>query len=197
MIQSIDKGSDMRTTPYRLIIVLFLATLFVSNCKGGSSGTGAAPDSTKNANSSNPQPPTPAQTSASSKPGDVAPAKETGATPKLVGTYVMSEIHESGVATIISELKTVIHFSDDGTYSRASSNKGKIYHTDSGKFRIDGGDKLVLTIQVSRKGMENKMHDPPLQKVHKFELSSGGEELRMTSDSGKVALFRRSDTVPK
>ena len=76
----------------------------------------------------------------------------------------MREVQDGGVATIMSEMKTAIHFSPDGTYSRASSKKGTVYHTDSGQFRVEGGDKLVLTIQVSKKSMETQMHNPPLQK---------------------------------
>jgi len=104
----------------------------------------------------------------------------------------MREVQDKGgVVNIISENKTVIHFDEDGSYSRASSNKGRLYHTDSGHYRIESADKLVLTIRMSKTGSENKVHNPPLQKPHQFSLSQNGEELRMTSADGKVALFQR------
>ena len=184
----------MRTRRVSLIIVLVLAILFVTSCKGTSSGTSAAPAGTSgNANAAAPQP---TQPNASSKPGEAGSAKGATAPPRLEGTYVMSEVEDRGVSTIISEMRTVINFSADGTYRRGSSKKDKLYHSDSGQYRVDG-DKLMLTIQVSKKGMESKMHNPPLQKAHKFTLSPSGDELRLISSDGKVALFRRSDAVPK
>ncbi|MEK6301148.1 MAG: hypothetical protein AABO41_10540 [Acidobacteriota bacterium] len=181
----------MRTNRSSPIIALLLATLVFTSCKGTSSGTSAAPGTTpSNANAPTPQP-APNQADAASSQGPVAP-------PQLAGTYVMSEVQEKGgVLNIISENKTVIHFDADGSYSRASSNKGRLYHTDSGDYRIEGSDKLVLTIRMSKGGSENKIHNPPLQKPHQFTLSSNGEELRMTSSDGNVALFRRIARVQK
>jgi hypothetical protein len=188
-------GSDMRTRHLSPVIVFFLAILFVTSCKGTSPGTRAAPETTPgNANASAPQP---NQPNAPSKPGDAGPAKEATGPPRLEGTYVMSEVQDGGVSTIISEMRTVINFAADGNYRRGSSKKGKLYHTDSGQYRVENGDKLVLTIQVSKKGMEQKLHSPPLQKAHKFTLSANGDELRLISSDGKVALFQRSNTVQK
>lgn len=185
----------MRTRRLSPIIVFFLVMLAVTSCKGTSPGTSAAPETTsRNANSAAPQP---TQPNASSKPGEAGPAKEATAPPRLEGTYVMSEVQDGGVSTIISEMRTVINFSADGSYRRGSSKKDKIYHTDSGQYRIENGDKLLLTIQVSKKGMESNIHNPPLQKAHKFTLSADGDELRLISSDGKVALFRRANTAPK
>jgi hypothetical protein len=109
----------------------------------------------------------------------------------------MSEIHDKGVVNIMSEMKTVISFAGDGSYKRTSTKKGKVYHTDSGTYRIDGEDKLVLAILTSQAGIERKTHNTPIRKTHKFALSANGEELRLISDDGKVALFRRTDQPAK
>ncbi|HWN97874.1 MAG TPA: hypothetical protein VNS63_01235 [Blastocatellia bacterium] len=191
----------MRSREFAQLIILLLATLVAASCNKPTSATNEKPATPINSNASPPAA-SPTQSEVSPKSAGSAPEKGTAAAPKLHGAYVMSEIHDKGVVNLISEFKTVIYFSADGTYSRASSKKGTVYHTDSGQYRVDGDDKLVLTIQMSKgvgrtKAMENQIHNPPLQKTHKFTLSAGGEELRMTSDDGKVALFRRSDTLSK
>jgi len=122
------------------------------------------------------------ESSASAKPG--APAE-------LLGTYESREVHDKGVITLISQLKTLWMFSSDGAYSRVSQVKGKTYHADSGTFRIDPPDKLVLTIQVTGLKAQRKIQNPPLSKTHIFSLSPDGEELRLTSEKGTVGIFRR------
>lgn len=104
----------------------------------------------------------------------------------------MKEVHDRGVVNLISELKTVILFTADGSYTRSSSKKDRVYHTDSGKYQIEGQDNLVLTIQMSKTGLNSKIHSTPLKKTHKFMMSESGEELRLISDDGKVAIFRRT-----
>jgi hypothetical protein len=108
-------------------------------------------------------------------------------TPKLVGIYEISEVRKEGVVTMISELRSTLTFKPDGTYRRESSKGGKVYHFDAGKFQIEGTDKLVLTIETSKKGK----HNPPILRAHQFSLSPDGSELRMDSDDGKVAIYRR------
>lgn len=184
----------MRTTRNHSIIgivAFLLATVVFASCKGTSSETTAAPAApSSNPNATAPQP-APAQPDTASSQGPVAPAQ-------LAGTYVMREVHDKGgVVNIISENKSVIHLDADGSYSRASSNKGRLYHTDSGHYRVEGGDKLVLTIRMSKTGAENKVHNPPLQKQHQFALSPNGEELRLTSADGNVALFQRIEPGKK
>jgi hypothetical protein len=184
----------MRIRHYSPLVLLFLTLVLVS-CNRTSSATNAKPGKPENATAAAPQ--TGNQGAAAPKPADATPAKAPEAAPKLAGAYVMAEVHDKGVVNIISELKTVIYFAGDGTYSRSSSKKDLVYHTDSGLYRIQGEDQLVLTIQMSKTGAERKIHSTPINKTHKFNLSSNGEELRMTSDDGKVALFRRSDTLTK
>lgn len=182
----------MRTRQINLAVLLFVATFSVVSCDKTSSATNAKPGTPENANAAAPQNEQ-ARAGESSKPAEAPPATTPAAAPQLAGAYEMSEVHDKGVVNLMSEMKTVIKFAGDGTYIRAASKKGKIYHTDSGTYRIDGSDKLVLTIQMSQGGMERKIHNKPISKTHKFTLSSNGEELRLISDDGKVALFRRTD----
>ena len=186
----------MRVRQYGLAMFLLVATLVSVSCNRTSSATNENIGTPENANAAATKP-GPAQTGESPKPSEAMPAKGPTGAAQLAGTYVMTEVHDKGVVTIISELTSVIHFAADGTYTRSSSKKGRVYHTDSGGYRVEGGDKLVLTIQMSKTGSDRKIHSTPLSKTHKFTLSSNGEELRMISDDGKVALFRRSDTLPK
>jgi len=185
----------MKIRHYSPLVLLFLTLVFV-NCNRTSSATNAKPGKPENATAGAPQTGND-QGGASAKPAEATSAKAPDAAPKLAGAYVMTEVHDKGVVNIISELKTVIYFSGDGTYTRSSSKKDLVYHTDSGSYRVEGEDKLVLTIQMSKTGSDRKIHTTPITKAHKFTLSSNGEELRMISDDGKVALFRRSDMLAK
>jgi hypothetical protein len=161
----------------------------VASCKATSSGKNAKPDAVKNSNASAPQA-GPNQPNVSPKPGESPLA----AASQPLGTYVMSEVHDkAGIVSIISEVKTVIRFSPDGSYERSSSKKGTPYHNDWGKYRVEGDDKLILSIEMSKQKLDNKVHDPPLQKTHKFTLSPDGQELTLTTGDGKTAVFRRTD----
>jgi hypothetical protein len=113
------------------------------------------------------------------------------AAPQLIGTYESREVHTEGVVTVMSKLRTVWRFYEDGNYARISMVNGKTYHTDSGAFRIEPPDKLLLTIQITGQKANRKIHAPALQKTHKFSLSPDGDELRLTSDKGAVGIFQR------
>jgi hypothetical protein len=175
-------------TRVRTRIIFLLAMSLVASCKATSSGTNAKPDAVKNANASAPQA-GPNQPNASPKPGEPPLAGSS----QPLGTYVMSEVHDKGIVSIISEVKTVIRFSPDGSYDRSSSKQGTPFHNDWGHYRVEGDDKLILSIEMSKQKLDNKVHNPPLQKTHKFTLSPDGQELRLTTDDGKTAVFRRTE----
>jgi len=82
-------------------------------------------------------------------------------------------------------------FSADGNYSRVSQVNGKTYHSDSGAFRLEPPDKLVLSIQVTGQKTSRKIQTPALEKTHKYSLSPDGDELRLTSEKGTVGVFQR------
>ena len=90
---------------------------------------------------------------------------------------------------MISKIKTLFVFRADGTYSRVSQVKGKTYHSDSGQYRIDAPDKLVITIQVS----DNNMKTPAVVKTQRFRLSPDGNELKLISvKKESTATFQRT-----
>ena len=178
-------------------ILLVSAVLLLAGCQAREAAsnnpatpTSAAANITSNANQSaetgnanrNSNPRKEADASATAKP--VGP-------PQLLGTYESREVRDQGVVTLMSQLKTLWMFSADGTYSRVSEVKGKPYHADSGTFRIEPPDKLVLTIQVTGPKAKRRIQNPPLSKTHTFSLSPDGEELRFTSAKGSVGIFQR------
>lgn len=146
-------------------------------------GASSNANASANSNKSN-QPPAPGDKENSSRQSD--------SSRQLLGTYAAREIRDDkGITTMVSEHRTLISFLPDGTYSRVAQRKdGTTYHSDSGSFRIDAPDKLVLTIQVSDK----KIQSPPLHRTHKFSLSDDGDELKMTSEKS-VAVFRRVSKI--
>jgi hypothetical protein len=105
---------------------------------------------------------------------------------KLIGVYEAREVENKGVVTLISHIKTVFSFTPDGTYSRVSQIKGKTYHSDGGRFRIEPPDKLVLEIQIADRNMQS----PSITKELRFSLSPDGDELKITSAKG-TATYQR------
>jgi hypothetical protein len=99
----------------------------------------------------------------------------------------MTEVHAGGVVNMISQLKTEITFAADGSYTRVSKRNGNIYHVDAGQYRLEDNDHLVLMIKMAKQ----KIYDPPRERKHSFTLSRDGAELKMTSEDGKIAVFRK------
>lgn len=180
-------------------IVLALSMLLLAGCKAEETASKtvarSTPPAVSNASSTNNsnqpvQPPDAdrnTDVTKKSETPDSAKSKE----PKLVGTYESREVQNEGVLTVISELKTIWVFFTDGNYSRVSQVKGKTYHSDSGTFRIEPPDKLVLTIQTTGERAKRKILNPPTTKSHIFSLSPDGDELRLTSAKGSIGIFRK------
>lgn len=180
------------------LIILFAELLIPAGCKtreassNTPAGNSAAARSSPTTNVN--QLPQTSDANRSASPGKeaetAANAKPSGPA-QLLGTYESREVQDQGVITLITQLKTLWMFASDGTYSRVSQVKGKPYHADSGTFRIEPPDKLLLSIQVTGLKTQRKVQSPPLSKTHKFSLSPDGEELRLTSEKGSVGVFRR------
>lgn len=186
----------MKRTLSSSLVLLVSLMLSLAGCKGreSASNNAAKPAAAASSNASPADNSNLAQSASENRNANTS--KETDAPvkaspPQLVGTYEAREIQDKGVVTLVSKIRTLISFSADGTYSRASQAKGKIYHSDSGQFRIEAPDKLVLTIQMSGQQANKKIQSPPLLKTHKFSLSPDGDELRLTSDKGATAIFLR------
>lgn len=168
--------------------ILCFWLLPLAACNNGSTSSNSA-NTAATANSNQPAPSATGNTN-SSNPADAAAAKTTEPA-RLIGTYESREVHDQGVVTLITQLKTRWKFSEDGTYQRQSEVKGKAYHADSGTFRIEQPDKLILTIQLSGIQSNRKIETPPLTRVHVFSLSPDGNELRLTSAKGSIGIFER------
>lgn len=180
--------------------VVFIVGMILSsacNRAGNPPANTSAPVASASSNSRPPQNPTQPSTAANSNVGAPA-AKEPASSgdaktgPQLLGQYQAREIEDKGVVTMVSSVQTTFYFLADGTYSRESKKNGRTYHSDSGRFRIEPPDKLVLTILLSGQGLQQTIQKPPIEKTHKFTLSPDGEELKLTSEAkGSAAIFRR------
>lgn len=112
----------------------------------------------------------------------------------LRGTYAISEVQQDGVVEMVSpENTTEITFKPPATFSRVSKRGGKIDHSDSGEYDIFGNNSLILKIMMSRQRPQIR----PVVKRHTFSLSADGKEFRLTSEKGRIAVFRRIRELPE
>ncbi|MCI0487125.1 MAG: hypothetical protein L0229_11055 [Blastocatellia bacterium] len=174
-----------------LLVIVWAAVL--TGCKEASKPPegGTASSSGANGNGS------PSAAQAPSRPGGNTPTASAPARPPafLSGVYVISEVHKNGVVTMIKpENSTEINFKPDGvqsnlsgTFDRKSRRGGKVDYSDSGQYVVKGSDELVLNILISRKKVVTK----PVQKRYKYRLSGDGDEIRLETEEGNTAVFRR------
>lgn len=148
-----------------------------------------APTASATQNSNQPQKPIDQVDANPAKPSATSPTTDNQT--QLLGEYEMREIQDRGVVTMVSAIKTKIFFMADGSYSRVSKKDGRTYHSDSGRFRIESPDKLVLSIQLSGQAANQTIQNPAIEKTHKFKLSDDGDELKLASDKGSVAVYHR------
>ncbi|MGA9771431.1 MAG: hypothetical protein WBV94_20530 [Blastocatellia bacterium] len=173
-----------------VILIIALLILTLAGCTKG------APDSNSDSKTNSnivANPATPNSGSSAQANGNASTAVNSAASgepadpAKLLGTYQMVQVQKAGVVNMLSQARSEITFLPEGTYSRLSKVNDKVIHDDQGQFRIEGGEYLVLTIQVSKKNI----HNPPLEKRHKISLSRDGEELKMISENGDIAVFHK------
>lgn len=190
--KSITHRIAMEKAHFALLVLIGLFLVVHTGCKtAGTSATNTAKPPTADSANSNAANANQTSNANAPKDGEATNSKPSGPA-ELVGMYESREVQDKGgVVTLITQLKTVWKFSSDGTYTRVSEVKGKPYHADSGRFRIQPPDKLVLTIQVTGLNIQRKIQNPPLSKTHTFSLSQDGDELRLTSEKGSVGIFRR------
>ncbi len=175
-----------------MIIALLIVPLAGCNKGAATSNSDAKPAASNSNPAASGSPASSASAQANSnasgaKPADNAASNEPADPAKLLGTYQMIQVQKGGVVNMLSQAKSEITFIPDGTYSRLSKVSGKVIHDDHGQYRIEDGQYLVLTIQISKKNI----HNPPLEKRHKISLSSDGEELKMISENGDIAVFHK------
>lgn len=175
-----------------LIFLLTVAVLLLAGCakNPASQPTPTAP--LGNANSSQGQSASANQNSSPQKTVDNPAAKPTATTlpPQalLQGTYAISEVQHDGLVEMISSANTTeITFKPPSSFSRLSKKNGQKDFTDSGQYKIEGSDKLILKILMSNERMQIN----PVSKQHTFSISPTGDELKLTSSTGRTAVFRR------
>jgi len=128
--------------------------------------------------------------SASSKPAttDSSAGSRIGV---LQGTYTISEVQHDGIVEMISpDNSTEITFKQPSSFSRQSKIGGKVTHTDSGQYQVEG-DNLILRIVMSK----NQLQAKPVEKRFGYTLSADGAELKLTTDKNKTAVFRRTKAM--
>jgi len=176
-----DPLTKMKRTHVFLWIALALPTFLLAGCSrkeiASSNAASKSPDSSS---------PVTATTNSPATSNQSPPAPAASESPKLVGVYEAREVENKGVVTLISHIKTVFSFTPDGTYSRVSQVKGKTYHSDGGRFRIEAPDKLILEIQIAERNIKN----PSIIKEFRFTLSPDGDELKVISEKG-TATYQR------
>jgi hypothetical protein len=133
----------------------------------------------------------PVQEGPVSTPKAVEARPQPPATPQyLEGLYVISEVQEKGDSGKVLMVPTgsdiSFAFMQDGTFSRSTKRQGKAFHKDGGNYALQG-NQLTLTATIS----EKEILPEPKQKIYTFTLSPDGEELKLTAESGKTAVFRR------
>jgi hypothetical protein len=180
----IDKSNSLEPNmkKHGLILFLLMALVMLCGCaKNPNANQPTTPVSTANANSS------PGQ-----NPNDNTPAKPAEPTlpPQalLQGTYAISEVQHDGMVEMISSANTTeITFKPPSAFYRTSKKEGKSDFKDNGQYKIEGKDKLILTILMSN----DKMQLKPVSKQHTFSISPTGDELKLTSSKGNTAVFLR------
>jgi len=189
----------MKRSQTTLAILFAMFMVVLTGCKGREASSNnaakpvpaATPTPSPLVNSNQPIPTATSNDNSNKPTKAVTPENQQSSTTELIGTYESREVQKEGVVTVLDGLQTRFVFSADGRYSRVSTVKGKTYHSDAGQFRIEAPDKLVLSIQITGEKANQKVQTPPMEKVHKFNLSPDGDELKLTSDKGSVGVFRR------
>src|SRR5262245_50476349 len=174
-----------------ILAVAFSCSLCACGHTNSSSNSSSVNSSSSAASGSNNQNAAASQASSSANSNAAPGARPPDAakpSAELVGTYELQEVHKEGVVGVMTEYKTRFTFNRDSTYSRVSTKAGKAYHTDTGDYKIVPPDKLLLSVKLS----DRNIQQPPAERTHKFVLSPDGDELTLTSTKGQTAVFKRT-----
>jgi hypothetical protein len=183
-INRIHLNQNMKKQGLILLLTMVLAG-FCGCAKNPSANEPGQAVSTANANASSGQ-----NANQGSEADSPAKPPENSIPPQalLVGTYAISEVQHDGIVEMITSANTTeITFKSPSSFYRVSKKDGKSDYKDNGQFKIEGNDKLILTILMAN----DKMQLKPVSKQHKFWISPTGDELKLTSAQGRTAVFRR------
>jgi outer membrane murein-binding lipoprotein Lpp len=174
---------------HSLILLVIIASVCLGGCaKNPNTNQTTTPVPAVNANSSQAQN---QNATAQKTDGSSSSQQEESILPPqalLQGTYAISEVQHDGMVEMISTANTTeITFKAPSAFYRVSKKEGKSDFKDNGQYKIEGKDKLILTILMSN----DKMQLKPVSKQHTFWISPSGDELKLTSAKGNTAVFRR------
>jgi hypothetical protein len=174
-----------------IVIAIFMLSSAFCGCGRSASSTGGAASSAPVSGASPGGSPAPAQ-----RPGppEAISAKGPATAPVLLsGVYTITEVEDKGVVKMWPpDNKIEFTFSPDGTYARKAMIRGRVDHTDTGQYRVEGGNKLILSIVSS----DNKVQNPAKEIRHTLALSADGDSLKLTAKDGKAATFRKTGEAP-
>jgi len=173
---------------FKIVILAASLSLIFVGCKGGSSTRAEVASESK----------TTGPLAGSSPAGGASQqsAPEPGPTPRqvLLGVYSISEVdykvkNRNAVDMIPPNFREIqISFREDGQFMRVSWKDGLVTLSETGTFKVEAPDKLVLTPAVVNK----KDVTDGRKTSYRFALSDEGEELRLWGARGNVAVFRRT-----
>jgi hypothetical protein len=167
----------------RVLAALLIVGLAMSGCKARSSSQAEVNRGSK-----------PAEIPAVSEPGNGAATGQRSSQQALLGVYTISEVDhqidkKDAVDMIPSTSEIQFTFGSDGSFMRVARKKGLVALTETGNFRIDLPDQLVLSPLIVNK----KPVTDGRQTSYKFTVSSDGDELRLWGPRGNVAIFHRTE----
>jgi hypothetical protein len=98
--------------------------------------------------------------------------------------------NKNAVDMIPAHREIQLSFRSDGSFMRVAWRQGLIALTETGTFKIDSPDQLVLLpTEVNKKTISDGR-----KTSYKFALSPDGDELRLWGARGNVAVFHRIKT---
>src|SRR5262249_10743343 len=135
----------------------------------------------------------PAATLGAPATGQGAAAKAPASQLAPFGVYTISEVdhmvgNQNAADMIPSHREIQFTFGSDGGYKRVSKRKGKIVLTETGTFRVDEPDQLVI---IPAKQNTEAVTDGR-KTSYKFTLSRDGDELKLWGPRGNVAVFHKT-----
>lgn len=108
------------------------------------------------------------------------------------GVYSISEVdhrvdNKNVVDMIPAHREIQISFRPDGSFMRISWRQGLVALTETGTFRVEPPDQLVLSpTKVNEKNITDGRNTR-----YKFTLSDDGDELKLWGARGNIAVFHR------
>ena len=137
-----------------------------------------------------------AQNSATAGASPAAPKDDAVSQRGLTGVYTISEVDHQldnkNVADMIPSHREIqFTFRPDGSFKRVARKVALIHLTETGTFKIEEPDQLVLSPSI----VNDKKVTDGRTTTYKFSLSPDGDELKLLGARGNVAVFHRTEKL--